>query len=216
MTPSTLSYLSFFPNPSLLPQPEGISMSNSPSSPSPEGMAQQDNPWSMEKDVVEVLLKNIGDPKKINLYRFLQPAYPFMHSYVSRFSITDFARNPWRCVGEADGREQVWEQVPRLLWQFRVLALKLTYMQGPRRVGGRGNGRCGGSFSSWMRRTMISWRGWYGQSVKCRHNHVGSWKRRTRLDTRGPFRCRIHRSRGSPYRELFLLICLYPTIFFFV
>ncbi|CCD16635.1 unnamed protein product, partial [Trypanosoma congolense IL3000] len=106
-------------------------MSNSPSSPSPEGMAQQDNPWSMEKDVVEVLLKNLGDPEKINLYRFLQPAYPHIHSYVSRFSIRDFARNPWRCVGEADGREQVWQQFPRLLWQFRVLALKLVYYAGP-------------------------------------------------------------------------------------
>ncbi|CCD17586.1 unnamed protein product [Trypanosoma congolense IL3000] len=81
-----------------------------------------------------------------------------------------------------------------------------SIMRGRRRVGGHGNGRCGGSFSSWMRRTMISWRGWYGQSVKCHRNHVGSWRRRTRLDTRGPFRCRILQSRGPPYKELFMLI----------
>ncbi|CCD16759.1 VSG-associated, congolense-specific ORF [Trypanosoma congolense IL3000] len=124
-----LSFLLLIPF--LSPSPIGISMSNSPSSPSPEGMAQDNTPWSMEKDVVEVLLKNLGDPEKINLYRFLQPAYPFMHSYVSRFSITDFARNPWRCVGEADGREKVWQEFPRLLWQFRVLALKLVYYAGP-------------------------------------------------------------------------------------
>ncbi|CCD13805.1 VSG-associated, congolense-specific ORF [Trypanosoma congolense IL3000] len=114
-----------------LPQPQGITMSESPSSPSPEGMAQEEIQWSMEKDVVEVLLKGIGKPEGINLYRFLEPAYPWMHSYVSRFSIRDFTRNPWRCVGEADGREKVWQHFPRLLWKFRVLALKLVYYAGP-------------------------------------------------------------------------------------
>ncbi|CCD13537.1 VSG-associated, congolense-specific ORF [Trypanosoma congolense IL3000] len=105
-------------------------MSQSPSSPSPEGMAKTETQWNTEKDVVEVLLKGLGDPKKINLYPFLQPAYPWMHSYVSRLSITDFARNTWRCVGDADGRENVWESFPRLLWQLRVLALKLVYYAG--------------------------------------------------------------------------------------
>ncbi|CCD14243.1 VSG-associated, congolense-specific ORF [Trypanosoma congolense IL3000] len=106
-------------------------MSGSPSSPSPEGMAKREDQWSMEKDVVEVLLESIGSPDKIHLYRFLEPAYPHMHSYVSRFSVRDFARNPWRCVGDADGREKVWQHIPRLLWQFRVLALQLVYYAGP-------------------------------------------------------------------------------------
>ncbi|CCD14268.1 unnamed protein product [Trypanosoma congolense IL3000] len=85
----------------------------------------------MEKDVVEVLLQGIGSPEGINLHRFLEPAYPFIHSYVSRFSVRDFARNPWRCVGEAGGRENLWEHFPRLLWQFRVLALRLVDFAGP-------------------------------------------------------------------------------------
>ncbi|CCD11869.1 unnamed protein product [Trypanosoma congolense IL3000] len=150
-------------------------------------------PWSMEKDVVEVLLKNIGDPKKINLYSFLQPAYPWIHSYVSRFSIRDFARNPWRCVGEADGREKYANSSPACHGSSGCWRSSWSIMRGRRRVGGHGNGRCGGSFSSWMRRTMILWRGWYGWCVACRHRSVKYWKRSTRLDTPGPFPCRIQR-----------------------
>ncbi|CCD15910.1 unnamed protein product [Trypanosoma congolense IL3000] len=67
-----------------------------------------------------------------------------------------------------------------------------------------GNGRCGGSFSRWMRPTPSLWTGWYGGPVECHRSPVECSKRHTRLVTWGRFPCLLQKSRvlGHPHRSI--------------
>ncbi|CCD14012.1 unnamed protein product [Trypanosoma congolense IL3000] len=184
-------------------------MSESPSSPSPEGMARENTPWSMEKDVVEVLLHGIENPRASTCTAFCNP---LIHLCIR--TSPDLASETLPGT-----RGDAWEKpmdgkkygniFPACYGNSECWRSSWSIMRGLRRVGGHGNGRCGGSFSSWMRRNRTLWRGWYGRCVACHPSPVGSWKRRTRLDTRGPFPCLTSKSLVPPYKAVFMLI-LYP------
>ncbi|CCD17114.1 VSG-associated, congolense-specific ORF [Trypanosoma congolense IL3000] len=93
-------------------------MPESPSSPSPEGMAQE-TPWSMEKDVVDVLLEGVLPAKEMNLYGFLMPVSPHLTEFHTHFTLRDFVRTPRRFIEEEDWCDLIWQNLPRLVWKFK-------------------------------------------------------------------------------------------------
>ncbi|CCD14542.1 VSG-associated, congolense-specific ORF [Trypanosoma congolense IL3000] len=106
-------------------------MSNSPSSPSPEGMAQDNTPWSMEKDVVDVLLDGVTSADRINLYWFLRPVLACLPVDLVCFTLRDFVRNPRHCIPESNVCDTLWQYLPYLLWKFRLSATPLVKHFGP-------------------------------------------------------------------------------------
>ncbi|CCD12907.1 hypothetical protein, unlikely, partial [Trypanosoma congolense IL3000] len=106
-------------------------MPESPSSPSPEGMAQDNTPWSMEKDVVDVLLEGVLPAKEMNLYGFLMPVSPHLTEFHTHFTLRDFVRTPRRFIEEEDGCDLIWQNLPRLVWKFRSVFVPRLRHYGP-------------------------------------------------------------------------------------
>ncbi|CCD16691.1 VSG-associated, congolense-specific ORF [Trypanosoma congolense IL3000] len=88
-------------------------------------------PWSMEKDVVEVLLEGIMSPDRINLYWFLKPVCSVVQEQYAGFTLCDFVRNPRHCIPEVSVCDEVWRYLPHLLWKWRHCATPLVRHVGP-------------------------------------------------------------------------------------
>ncbi|CCD14556.1 VSG-associated, congolense-specific ORF [Trypanosoma congolense IL3000] len=88
-------------------------------------------PWSMEKDVADVLLDGVASPERINLYWILRPVCPVVKEWCARFTLGDFVRNPRHCIPEANVCDALWQYLPYLLWKFRLCATPLVRHFGP-------------------------------------------------------------------------------------
>ncbi|CCD15734.1 unnamed protein product [Trypanosoma congolense IL3000] len=90
-----------------------------------------ERPWSMEKDVVEVLLDGVASADKINLYWFLRPVLACLPVDLVIFTLGDFIRNPRHCIPESNVCDALWQYLPYLLWKFRLSATPLVKHFGP-------------------------------------------------------------------------------------
>ncbi|CCD13260.1 VSG-associated, congolense-specific ORF [Trypanosoma congolense IL3000] len=88
-------------------------------------------PWSMEKDVVEVLLDGVAYADKINLYWFLRPVLACLPVDLVIFTLRDFVRNPRHCIPAANVCDALWQYLPYILWKFRQSATPLVKHFGP-------------------------------------------------------------------------------------
>ncbi|CCD14583.1 VSG-associated, congolense-specific ORF, partial [Trypanosoma congolense IL3000] len=88
-------------------------------------------PWSMERDVADVLLDGVTSPDRINLYWFLRPVCPGLTVDFVCFTLCDFVRNPRHCIPEANVCDALWQYLPYLLWKFRQSAAPLVKHFGP-------------------------------------------------------------------------------------
>ncbi|CCD16326.1 VSG-associated, congolense-specific ORF [Trypanosoma congolense IL3000] len=88
-------------------------------------------PWSMERDVADVLLEGVTSAERINLYWFLRPVCPGLTVELARFTLCDFVRNPRHCIPEANVCDAVWQYLPYLLWKFRQCDTPLVRHFGP-------------------------------------------------------------------------------------
>ncbi|CCD15847.1 unnamed protein product [Trypanosoma congolense IL3000] len=88
-------------------------------------------PWSMERDVVEVLLEGVTSPDHVNLYWFLRPVLAGLTVDLVCFTLGDFVRNPRHCIPEANVCDALWQYLPYLLWKFRLSATPLVKHFGP-------------------------------------------------------------------------------------
>ncbi|CCD15368.1 VSG-associated, congolense-specific ORF [Trypanosoma congolense IL3000] len=88
-------------------------------------------PWSMEKDVVDVLLDGVTSPDHVNLYWFLRPVLAGLTVDLVCFTLGDFVRNPRHCIPEVNVCDAVWQYLPYLLWKFRQSATPLVKHFGP-------------------------------------------------------------------------------------
>ncbi|CCD16038.1 VSG-associated, congolense-specific ORF [Trypanosoma congolense IL3000] len=88
-------------------------------------------PWSMERDVAEVLLEGVTSPDTINLYLLLRPVLAGITVDLVCFTLGDFVRNPRHCIPETDVCDSLWQYLPYLLWKFRMSATPLVKHFGP-------------------------------------------------------------------------------------
>ncbi|CCD13533.1 VSG-associated, congolense-specific ORF [Trypanosoma congolense IL3000] len=88
-------------------------------------------PWSMEKDVADVLLDGVTSPDRINLNWFLGPVLAGLTVDLACFTLGDFVRNPRHCIPESNVCDALWQDLPYLLWKFRQSATPLVRHFGP-------------------------------------------------------------------------------------
>ncbi|CCD15451.1 VSG-associated, congolense-specific ORF [Trypanosoma congolense IL3000] len=88
-------------------------------------------PWSMERDVAEVLLEGVASPDRVNLYCFLRPVLAGLTVDLVYFTLGGFLRNSRHCIPEANVCDALWQYLPYLLWKFRLCATPLVKHFGP-------------------------------------------------------------------------------------
>ncbi|CCD13016.1 unnamed protein product, partial [Trypanosoma congolense IL3000] len=88
-------------------------------------------PWSMEKDVVDVLLDGVTYADRINLYWLPRPVLACLPVDLVCFTLRDFVRNPRHCIPDANVCDSLWQYLPYLLWKFRQSAIPLVKHFGP-------------------------------------------------------------------------------------
>ncbi|CCD13825.1 unnamed protein product [Trypanosoma congolense IL3000] len=79
------------------------------------------SPWTMQTDVGAVILGGIRNPEWVDLYEFLRPLCPdIKQKYSNGYNLGCLLRNSALFILDTPFREEVMQQLPRLITRLRI------------------------------------------------------------------------------------------------